>query len=400
MIIKIGLWVCLTASLLLMACVKSASDEALARQNTVGSDAEIEVSVWDSSLIETMRPALQVSEIRLRNREALQSVSFIDTKHGWAGGSGARLYKTEDGGASWEFVPIDGPDLNAQNVFFLNSLVGWVVLQKDSPVPMESDSYLRLIRTSDGGHTWKVQYEGKGISATQLAFVDERNGWLTGIEYTKPPLNNYLILHTADQGEHWEDAAAALKRMLAEHPQMNDGIMGVAFKESTGATVITSELRMFQTTDQGNSWQRMGSIKNSYGQDSVVRRFGVIDGKYLWSIGGSSSPMRGTRGLLFIEHPQQSWTKYILNKVFFKDAVSLPNNRFLACGFMMETKLEGKTYSSHPEGIILYSPDGGRSWEVAYKNRRIQSVNAIASLTDRLAWAAADDGVLIRLELK
>jgi photosystem II stability/assembly factor-like uncharacterized protein len=163
--------------------------------------------------------------------------------------------------------------------------------------------------------------------------------------------------------------------------------------------MITSELRMFQTTDEGKSWERIGSIKNNYGQDSVVRHFGVIDGKYLWSIGGSSSSISGTRGLLFIEHSQQAWRKYILKNVFFSDAVSLPNNRFLACGFMMTTKLEGKTYRSHPEGIILHSPDSGRSWEVAYKNPRIQRVNAITSVTDGLAWAAADDGLLIRLQL-
>jgi hypothetical protein len=67
---------------------------------------------------------------------------------------------------------------------------------------------------------------------------------------------------------------------------------------------------------------------------------------------------------------------------------------------MMKTELEGKTPRSHPEGVILYSPDGGRSWEVVYKNPRIQSVNAIASVNDRLAWAADDEGVLIRLELR
>jgi photosystem II stability/assembly factor-like uncharacterized protein len=187
--------------------------------------------------------------------------------------------------------------------------------------------------------------------------------------------------------------------MVSQHPQPNEGIMGVAIRESIGTAMITSELRMFQTTDEGKSWERIGSIKDKSGQDSVVRRFGVIDGKSLWSIGGNSSPISGTRGLLFTEE-QHSWTKYFLNNVFFKDAVSLPNNRFLACGFMMKTKLEGKISRSHPEGIILYSPDGGRSWEVVYKNARIQSVNAITSLSDRLAWAAADNGVLVKLELK
>jgi photosystem II stability/assembly factor-like uncharacterized protein len=240
-----------------------------------------------------------VSESKLRNRAALHSINFIDGKHGWAGGFGASLYQTDDGGATWKPIQVDGvSDLNVQSIILLNSLVGWIVLQKDSPVPMESDSYLRLIETSDGGRTWVVRYEGKGISATQLAFIDDRNGWLTGLDYRKSPFTHQLILHTADRGE---DASAELKRMLAEHPQPNEGIMGVAFRKSTGATMITTELRMFQTTDEGKSWERIGSIKNSYGQDSVVRRFGVIDGKFLWSIGGSSSPIRGTRGLLFTE---------------------------------------------------------------------------------------------------
>jgi photosystem II stability/assembly factor-like uncharacterized protein len=328
----------------------------------------------------------------------MRAVYFIDSKHGWAGGVEGRLYKTDDGGGSWQNVSIEAPrEADVQNIFFLNDLVGWIVLQKSASSVLEYDrNYFRLMQTVDGGRNWRLQYEDKGVGISHLIFADQQNGWLTGIEYKRPVLNDYLILHTSDQGQHWEDASVELKRMVANHPdELNEGIMGVAFTQPTTTTVITSGLRMFQTANDGKSWRRVGSIQNKLGLTNVTRRLGLMQDKHLWSIGGTSGP-NGTRGLLFIQKDEDSWTKNILNDVFFTDAVSPSKNQFLASGFVMNTEKVKGTYRGRQAGIVLSSIDNGKTWEVVYMNPGIQSVNAI-TFTDGFAWAVADKGLLIRL---
>jgi photosystem II stability/assembly factor-like uncharacterized protein len=272
-------------------------------------------------------------------------------------------------------------------------------LKTNPPIEYKyEDTYFRLFHTVDGGRNWDVQYEGEGVGGTQLVFAGDHNGWLTGIAYKNPLLQRYLILHTTDQGKHWNDASFELKRMIAENPQqVNEGIMGVAFKEPNTATVITSDMRLFSTGDDGKSWARIGSIQNKLGLDSSSRRFGVIDGKGLWSIGGRSSSDSGTSGNLFIQQQDHSWINHYLRGVFFTDAVHLSNDRFLACGFRMKVKLVGKEYSTYPEGVILYSPDGAETWEVVYNNPRIQKINSITVVSDGSGWAVGDNGMIIRL---
>lgn len=388
----------LVVLLLLTACVRQPIEKVLANHDLVSSDPEIQVFARDSRL-KTRSSLWAGRRMSSKSGESLHSVFFIDPKHGWAGGDGASLLTTNDGGVNWQPVRIDASrDLKAQNIYFLNAQVGWIGLQKDPANGFEDkDTYFKLIHTIDGGRNWDVQYESKAIRVTQLVFASEQNGWLTGIAYKNPLLQRYLILHTTDQGKHWNDASLELKRMIAENPhELSEGIMGVAFKEPITTTVITSDLRLFSTGDDGRSWARLGSLQNKLGMDSSSRRFGVIDGKRFWSIGGRSSSDSGTTGHLFLEQDNHSWVKYILDDVFFTDAIYLSHNRFLACGFSM-VKRVGRAISTHPEGIILYSPDNGLTWEVVYNNPEIQRINALTVLPDGSGWAVGENGTIIRL---
>ena len=102
--------------------------------------------------------------------------------------------------------------------------------------------------------------------------------------------------------------------------------------------------------------------------------------------------------MLFVEQDDHSWVKQVLGNVFFSDAISLSQNRFLAAGLLARSiELHG-TYRATNEAVVLISTDGGKNWGVVYHNPRITSVNCIYIVNDSLAWAAGNAGLVLKLE--
>src|SRR5438034_11671087 len=71
----------------------------------------------------------------------LNTVYFIDSKHGWVGGDGGFLAYTDDGGATWIERHL-GSDHPINDVYFVS---------KDHGVALTGGS---IFETSDAGHTW------------------------------------------------------------------------------------------------------------------------------------------------------------------------------------------------------------------------------------------------------
>lgn len=397
------LFLYLCCSLVFASCGRSSPSEVSAQQAAPTPQSKIEVVAIESTL--SVRSSAWKSQSTVFiGGETLHSLFFLDPKHGWAGGANKRLFKTDDGGARWQKVQIGGPEeANVQNIYFISDLVGWLVLQRPVLSVLDKDQgYFRLMGTTDGGQSWRLAYEAKAAEVTALSFSDERKGWLTGIQHKGPSRYTYLVLYTADQGLHWEDYSVELKHVASDATnrpadELNDGIMGVAFTDGSTTKVITSDLNLLKTSNDGRTWLRIGSIENKFGLTSVVRRFGRNEENDLWNIGGTSGH-NGTRGLLFIEDEEHLWTKHILNGVFFNDGVSLSKGQFLACGFVVKTRLVRGTYQTERKGIILYSANNGKSWDIVYQDPHVQSINAITSVDNGVAWAAGENGLIVTLK--
>jgi hypothetical protein len=84
-------------------------------------------------------------EVRMGGECCLWSLSFLDPDHGWAAGgtSGGEVYRTSNGGWTWERqAAVPGPSL--RSVSFADALRGYAV----------SDRRPCLYATEDGGSTW------------------------------------------------------------------------------------------------------------------------------------------------------------------------------------------------------------------------------------------------------
>lgn len=117
---------------------------------------------------ETWRPALQhqVPELDVPDsgsqpgpiRIVDRSVAFFINHCSACGMYQARIWRTTDGGASWD-TPVEIPDLRfANDIQFLDSERGWAVGPSYDQETLDYDGPAVILATTDGGKTWTQQY--------------------------------------------------------------------------------------------------------------------------------------------------------------------------------------------------------------------------------------------------
>lgn len=130
---------------------------------------------------------------------SLQDVAFVDASHGWASSASGLILSTSDGGVTWDAQSF-GSDCWLGSLTFADATHGWVVGGRSVFVKHSSD---RIFATSDGGATWAMETL-EGVSANDIAFVDDRHGWLVGFGGGSAS-GGYAatVLSTCDGGVSW-----------------------------------------------------------------------------------------------------------------------------------------------------------------------------------------------------
>ncbi|MCK4256084.1 hypothetical protein KAX35_04270, partial [candidate division WOR-3 bacterium] len=117
-----------------------------------------------------------------------EKIHFIDSLCGWylstafRGDSQCYLFSTQTGPENLNLI--DSFSISIKNIFFVDSLKGWIVGESGT-----------ILHTEDAGTTWVTQLSGINNTLNGIDFVDSLNGWIVG--------EGGVILRTRDGGEHW-----------------------------------------------------------------------------------------------------------------------------------------------------------------------------------------------------
>ncbi|MBV1950891.1 MAG: glycosyl hydrolase, partial [Cycloclasticus sp.] len=114
----------------------------------------------------------------------LYAVDFVNDKTGFIAGYSGSLFRTQDGGETWDGIYLGVSEL-IRHVSFVDEKTGWAVGHQGS-----------ILHTSDGGTTWETQKKDEGIYLRDISFADKNNGWAVG--------HAAKIWHTSDGGKNWD----------------------------------------------------------------------------------------------------------------------------------------------------------------------------------------------------
>ena len=128
-------------------------------------------------------------------KTSLRGLSVVSDKIIWTSGSNGMIARSTDGGTLWKWLTVKGFEKNDfRDVEAFDSLTA-VIMTVAEPA--------FILKTVDGGETWKVVYENKtkGMFLDAMDFEDNKNGVVVG-----DPINNkFFIAHTTDGGDTWHE---------------------------------------------------------------------------------------------------------------------------------------------------------------------------------------------------
>lgn len=166
----------------------------------------------------------------------LREIQFVDNENGWITGFAADyvshlLLITNDGGQSWR-API-APSLTGPDSFsFVSKFEGWAI-----------DGQNNIIRTRDGGVTWTVQLGAGKDKWFSIFFANNKEGWIGGSG----------LLHTTDGGVTWN------RQVLPLDPEYSDPIAMIRFTDTLNGWAM-EHYNLYRTTDGGKHWIRLSKI--------------------------------------------------------------------------------------------------------------------------------------------
>lgn len=172
----------------------------------------------------------------------LKSVSFCDERNGWAVGEYGFVYHTSDGGGTWThqagefgFSDETGEVVGGSYLFDIvavNPMTAWVV---------GIDGY--VAKTVDAGKTWRKQMTG--VPKTHIFGVSagEKNVLIAG---------DAVLLRTADGGETWKEVKV--------EPSIRYGWLYRIGKRGKDGFVAVGQAGWIYGADAGaGEWKRVGT---------------------------------------------------------------------------------------------------------------------------------------------
>lgn len=160
------------------------------------------------------------------------AVFFTSEDRGWATGLYNGVWMTRDGGSYWDFQWINSmPKTYFQSLFFVNDLEGWAA-GYHYPSPFRSI----IAHTIDGGYSWEIQNDCLG-ERTWLCFTDQLYGWA---------VTDSLILHTINGGQKW----------LEQNSINSNELYRVHFADRNNGWVVGAQGTILKTSNGGTTWWR------------------------------------------------------------------------------------------------------------------------------------------------
>ena len=274
---------------------------------------------------------------------SLRGLSVVNDNVVWVSGSNGTVGRTLNGGKNWTWMTVKG--------FETKQFRDVEAFDANTAIIMAVDSPAYILRTNDGGESWKVVYENKtsGMFLDAMDFASFAKGMVIG-----DPINGQMFIATTnDNGNTW-------KEIVTDAPNFSLA-KGEAFFAASGSNlryyrdssfVIVSggtRSRLFKNNDtislpllQGDESTGANSI-DVYDEGNFMR-----PGKRMIVVGGDfANPDSTTLNCVYTTNGGRTWQHPKVPPHGYRSSVE-----YLSKEDIMAVGMNG----------IDYSRNGGKHW--------------------------------------
>lgn len=215
------------------------------------------------------------SKYPLNSSESISEIYFRNDDNGYLV-AGSKLFITRDAGKTWQETKIyRSGEFGAGRPEFLSIRFsdkkrGYVigsVLRKSAGEEVVVDSL--LMRTEDGGETWRRIALPVKTELFHLDFSGNSHGWIVG--------DDGIVLHSDDEGLNWRKQTAGTKQPLFH----------VHFRDDEEGYIVGKQGTILRTEDGGSTWQTVSTLFNE-----TLLRVDFADDKNGWVVGYGGTVLR------------------------------------------------------------------------------------------------------------
>jgi photosystem II stability/assembly factor-like uncharacterized protein len=287
-------------------------------------------------------------------KQELNTVFFLDSKRGWAGGDDGFLIHTEDGGVSWTNLRV-GTSEAINDIYFRDKERGFLIAGN------------AIFMTEDNGIRWtearrfaSTEFDGATVELYCIRFSSKKKGWVVGSVSKRDRVIDSILIYTDNAGETWQRQPA---------PSSSE-LIHVDFDNDKRGWIVGNGGTILYTNDGGDSWMRQNS-----GTNVTLYHVDFRNDKEGLAVGAKGTLLRTIDG-------GATWAAVGTNVPATLLSVEFVN--------------EDEAWAVGRGGTILRTSDGGSSW-IKQDSKLTQNLYAI-QFQKKIGWAVGSGGTILRYE--